>query len=96
MKALGFGPPDVDVAVHGWWGYPAIRGREQQVIDSLGGVFNATTNPNTRIANAIRGVSKTNPLGYAYHAASDLAFGPLALYSGAKPTQRALDMINTF
>lgn len=62
--------------MQGAQGYPAIRGREQQLIDSLGGVGS----PN--VGNAIRGVSRFNPLGRIYHGASDAYFGPLAPYTG--------------
>jgi RHS repeat-associated protein len=74
--ALGFGAPTLDRAVQGAQGYPAIRGREQQLIDSFGGVGS----PN--VGNAIRGVSRFNPLGRVYHGASDAYFGPLAPYTG--------------
>ena len=76
MKAFGFGNPILDRAVQGVQGYPAIRGREQQMIDFYGGVGNF------KIGNRIRGVSKYNPFGRIYHGASDLYFGPLASYTG--------------
>lgn len=76
MKALGFGNPTMDVAVQGLQGYPAIRGREQQLIDVYGGVGSS------HVANPIRGVSKINLLGKFYHAASSMYFGQIALYTG--------------
>ena len=78
MKRFGFGNPVIDRAVQGYSGYPAIRGREQQLIDHYGGVGNP------KVGNRIRGVSKLNPLGYIYYGASNLYFGPLSLYSGLK------------
>lgn len=65
MKMFGFGSPLLDRAVQGYQGYPAIRGREQQLIDSLGGI----NSPN--VGNRIRGVSKYNPFGSLYHEASN-------------------------
>lgn len=76
MKALGFTTPMLDRAVQGAQGYPAVRGREQQMIDFYGGVGS------TNVGNAIRGVSKYNPLGPIYHGASNMFFGPLAPYTG--------------
>lgn len=58
--------------------YQAIRGREQQMIDSRGGALSdGGTSP-----NAIRGVAKLNPLGRVYHNASNARFGPLHSYTG--------------
>lgn len=76
MVPRGFDVGKVDSAVQGLHGYPAIRGREQQLLDSLGGVGSPG------VANAIRGVSKANPAGHLYHSASDLYFGPLHAYTG--------------
>jgi len=76
MVTRGFDVGSVDRAVQGLHGYPAVRGREQQLIDSLGGVGS----PN--VGNAIRAVAKANPAGRIYHAASDLYFGPLHGYTG--------------
>lgn len=67
----GYGAPVLDRAVQGIQGYPAIRGREQQLIDAFGGVGS----PN--LGNRIRGVSRFNPFGRIYHEASDTYFGPL-------------------
>ncbi len=74
MRAMGYGSPMIDRAVQGADGYFAIRGREQQMIDFHGGIGN--------VGNAIRGVSKYNPMGRVYHSASNLYFGPLTPYSG--------------
>ena len=78
-------------------GYLAIRGREQQLIDYHGankhkelgiktpfaGGAQSDTKPGTALTeNSIRGVGKENPLGQVFHAASDLAFGALAPYTG--------------
>ncbi len=76
MRALGFVDPKLDRAIQGVGGYPAIRGREQQLIDAYGGVGSPG------VANVIRGVSPYNPLGRVYHEASNAAFGPLAPYTG--------------
>jgi hypothetical protein len=76
MRALGFGNPTLDRSAQGIFNRPAIRGREQQLIDFYGGVGSPG------VANAIRAVSPYNPLGRAYHAASDALFGPLAPYTG--------------
>ena len=71
-----FGPPVIDQVQIGAGGYYAIRGREQQLIDSYGGVGG----PN--VANVIRGVAKLNPQGRLYHAAANAAFGEVHEYTG--------------
>lgn len=76
MKALGYGNPVLDRAVQGYNGYPAIRGREQQLIHFYGGVGSP------HVGNNIRGVSRINPAGLIYHGASNLYFGQLAPYTG--------------
>jgi RHS repeat-associated protein len=76
MKAFGYGSPVLDRAVQGYQGYPAIRGREQQLIDSYGGIGSPG------VGNSIRGVSPYNPAYPIYHGASNLYFGPLAPYTG--------------
>ena len=68
--------PEVDKAIQGIKGRPAIRGREQQLIDYYGGVGNP------KVANRIRGVSKINPGGRLFHAASNSFFGNIAPYTG--------------
>ena len=75
-KALGFINPTLDRAVTGSMGYPAIRGREQQLIDFYGGISHP------RVANNIRGVSKYNPRGRWYHYWSNKYFGNIAPYTG--------------
>jgi hypothetical protein len=76
-------------------GYLAIRGREQQLIDShgaeqaqsrgvtpfVGGAWSDTPSPRLT-ENAERGVAKDNPVGEIFHAASDLLFGSLAPFTG--------------
>jgi acetyltransferase-like isoleucine patch superfamily enzyme len=74
MKMNGYGNPTLDVWAQGAQAYPAIRGREQQLIDFYGGIGN--------VGNSIRGVGYYNPLGRVYHAASNLYFGSLAPYTG--------------
>ena len=76
MKSKGFVRPLVDKWAMGDEGGRAIRGREQQLIDKYGGIGHP------KVANSIRGVSRYNPNGYAYHHASDTAFGNIAPYTG--------------
>jgi RHS repeat-associated protein len=76
MRALGFGNPTIDTFAQGTGNLPAIIGREQQLIDSFGGIGSPT------VANTIRAVGKANPLGRLFHEASNLKFGPLAPYTG--------------
>jgi hypothetical protein len=66
----------VDWSAQGFFNRPAIRGREQQLIDFYGGVGCPG------VANAIRAVRPDHPFGRPYHAASDALFGPLAPYTG--------------
>lgn len=76
MRALGYGNPVLDRAVQGYQGYPAIRGREQQLIDFYGGVGSPG------VGNAIRGVGYYTDFGQTMHNLSNLYFGPLAPYTG--------------
>lgn len=76
LNGLGFGPAVIDRAIQGIAGRPAIRGREQQLIDSFGGVGDP------RVANRIRGVSRANPFGRIYNNAADSTFGSIAPYTG--------------
>jgi hypothetical protein len=76
MRFYGYGSPMVDRAIQGYQGYPAIRGREQQMIDFFGGVGSLN------VGNRIRGVSKSNMFGRLYHEASNMYFGEVAPYSG--------------
>lgn len=75
--------------------YLAIRGREQQMIDyhgkqksdelKLKGFTGGakTDAPNPRLTeNNVRGVGKDNPIRHRFHAASDLAFGNKAAFTG--------------
>lgn len=94
MRELGFRLPTVDrsavatLPVSQRWAdpsYQAIRGREQQLIDALGGAWSdvgGRGEQGTRSGNAIRGVSKINPLGRVFHEASTAKFGQAALYTG--------------
>jgi hypothetical protein len=61
--------------------YWRIRGREQQLIDSLGGARSDTGEP-YRTENAVRGVAKENPQGRRFHAAATELWGPLHPYTG--------------
>ena len=80
MKDYGYdSPPILDkfaIGARGSAAYAAIRGREQQMIDHLGGVGS----PN--VGNRIRGVRKNHPLGSFYHTKSNQMFGPLHQYTG--------------
>jgi len=91
MTLLGFRPAVLDQVQQGTRpfaqrhsdpAYQAIRGREQQMIDALGGSWSDVGRGNTRSGNAIRGVAAANPLGPVYHAAATRAFGQIAPYSG--------------
>ncbi len=86
----GYGPAQLDqftdatlpVALR--WGdpaYQAIRGREQQLIDSFGGA-RSDRRPGTSSGNAIRGVRANHPLGRIFDAASTVFFGRAAGYTG--------------
>ena len=77
-RAEGFTFPSLDRAIQGYQGKPAIRGREQQLIDFHGGAQSG----GGIAGNRIRGVSKLNPLGRFYHSLSNLYFGPLSPYTG--------------
>jgi len=79
MRSLGFSNPILDMAAQGILAYPAIRGREQQLIDHYGGVGNP------KVGNSIRGVGRANPLGYSYWEASNAWFGYLAPFTGYIP-----------
>jgi len=76
LRAAGFTQRNVDRSAKGWLNRGAVRGREQQMIDSFGGVSSP------KVANAIRGVAKANPFGRLYHAQSDAEFGNVAPYTG--------------
>ncbi|WNG24114.1 hypothetical protein F0U62_08820 [Cystobacter fuscus] len=58
-----------------------IRGREQQLIDSLGGARSDTGEP-YRTENAVRGVAKDNPRGRRFDEAATEFWGPLHPYTG--------------
>lgn len=55
--------------------YSAIRGREQQLMDNF-------SMRGFELGNTYRGVSKLNQFGKVYYAASCLAFGIYAPYTG--------------
>jgi hypothetical protein len=61
--------------------YWRIRGREQQLIDFLGGAHADTGEP-YKTENAVRGVSKDNPRGRPFHGAATEAWGELHAYTG--------------
>lgn len=62
--------------------YEAIRGREQQLIDSQGGAWSDVGRLNTNSGNSIRGVAADNLQGRKFHEASNRYFGRLAPYTG--------------
>ncbi len=61
--------------------YWRIRGREQQLMDFLGGARSDTGEP-YRTENAARGVAKENPRGRRFHAAATEPWGQLHPYTG--------------
>ncbi|KFA92146.1 hypothetical protein [Archangium violaceum] len=61
--------------------YWRIRGREQQLIDFLGGARSDTGEP-SRTENAVRGVAKENPQGRRFHAAATELWEQLHPYTG--------------
>jgi hypothetical protein len=74
-SAMDYGQRYDDVA------YWRIRGREQQLIDSLGGARSDTGEP-YRTENAVRGVAKDNPRGRRFHEAATELWGLLHPYTG--------------
>ncbi len=79
-KILGFGNPMIDKAMQGIKGYRAIRGREQQLIDSYGGIGSVT------VANKIRAVAKRRNNAKFLHNQSNKYFGKLHHYTGISKT----------
>jgi hypothetical protein len=61
--------------------YGRIRGREQQLMDSLGGAQSDTGEP-YQTENAVRGVAKDNPRGRLFHDAATEFWGQLFPYTG--------------
>ncbi|MFL5347601.1 MAG: hypothetical protein ACJ8AT_22675 [Hyalangium sp.] len=61
--------------------YWRIRGREQQLIDSLGGARSDTGEP-YQSENTVRGVAKDNPRGRQFHDAATEMWGELHSYTG--------------
>lgn len=76
-RADGYINPVVDKSAPGAQGRPAIRGREQQLMDSYGGV----SSDNPKLGSKIRGVSVINPFGREYWEAANV-FGNIAPYTG--------------
>jgi RHS repeat-associated protein len=75
----GYGYPTIDktqTGDYGSIGWGAVRGREQQLIDSFGGIGSPA------VGNDIRAVRANNALGRIYHNLSNSLFGPLAPYTG--------------
>ena len=61
--------------------YWRIRGREQQLMDSLGGARSDTGLP-YHTENVVRGVAKDNPRGQRFHADATELWGELSPYTG--------------
>lgn len=90
-EAPGFRPAQLDefdvgsavdyINRYGDIAYWRIRGREQQLIDSLGGAHCDTRTP-YRTENVQRGVAKDNPLGRLFHDAATNYWGQLYPYTG--------------
>jgi hypothetical protein len=59
----------------------AIRGREQQLIDSFGGAWSDTGQP-YKTGNEKRGVDKDNAFGRIFHEHANQYFGQLHPYTG--------------
>jgi hypothetical protein len=76
MRLVGCRNPTLDKVEFGDIGKLAIRGREQQLIDRIGGVGSINC------ANAIRGVSAFNLNGRLYWDASNKVFGNIAPFTG--------------
>jgi hypothetical protein len=74
-RAIDYGQRYNDVA------YWRIRGREQQLIDSLGGARSDTGEP-YRTENVVRGVAKDNARGRRFHEAATDLWGALHPYTG--------------
>ena len=62
-------------------GVPRIRGREQQLMDSLGCARSDTGAP-CQTENAVRGVAKDNPRGRLFHTSATELWGELSPYTG--------------
>jgi hypothetical protein len=56
----------------------AMRGREQQMIDAIGGLLS----DGGRATNDIRGVAKINAFGYSFWLTSNDAFGQIHDFTG--------------
>jgi hypothetical protein len=79
VNLKSFAPAVLDRQLTGLLGWPSIRGREQQLMDSW--MLDGRVVGN--VANVIRGVAKKNPLACTYHLASSAAFlPPIAPYTG--------------
>lgn len=92
MSKKGYGPKVIDTALPATLpkeekksdpSYWAMRGREQQMIDSFGGALtDPNRKPDSQSGNPNRAVDKNNPMGPIYHLTASLAFGNLAPYTG--------------
>lgn len=71
LRALGFANPTVDRSATGEYGYYAIRGREQMLIDAYGGIGSPL------VQNSINGIWQYNPRRFLYMGAANAMFGPV-------------------
>jgi hypothetical protein len=83
LRALGFvnfkvDKEFVDSKSRESFGYFAIRGREQQLIDARKVELGNDGYGNSRVVNKINGISPLNLRCTAYHADADIAFGNIA------------------
>ncbi|MDE6533534.1 MAG: FG-GAP-like repeat-containing protein [Muribaculaceae bacterium] len=78
----GFVLDHIDKVAQGPFGYAAIRGREQQLIDFYGGIGSP------KIINIRRGVWYYNIRGLYYHGMSNAYFGQLYRYTGFPSKRR--------
>jgi RHS repeat-associated protein len=91
IRASGWGPAVLDRYADGtlplWnrWNdpaYQAIRGREQQIIDSQGGSIWEKGLRHTNSGNPIRGVARDHLYGRIFDSAATRRFGRMAPYTG--------------
>ncbi len=76
MAEIGYINPTLDKYMTGFpVGYSAIRGREQMLVDSYGGIYFRNSNP--RLGNTINPISKFNTFRGIYINAAKDAFGAI-------------------
>ena len=87
LRDDGYTKMEADEEATGTFGFAAIVGREQQLMDQDKHTDNGQVDPidTERIRNAQRGVSKYNPEGCIFYQASNIRFGEKAPYTGHIP-----------